>query len=75
MSDPDWDPKTSNEAMYADTFFTLRNHPEWQRDCGINVAPLDPLILALEKDRGKQGSQVDRCCSACNIEERCLKLR
>ncbi|XP_042653251.1 uncharacterized protein LOC122153867 [Tyto alba] len=31
-------------------FFTLRNHPEWQRDCGL-VPPQDPMVLALERER------------------------
>lgn len=39
--------------MYADMFFTLRQHPEWEKECGINLAPSDPLVLALEKDQNK----------------------
>ena len=38
-----------DEVLYADMFFTLRIHPEWQKECSINLAPSDPLILALEK--------------------------
>ena len=61
-----------DEVMYADMFFTLRQHPEWQKKCGINLAPSDPLVLALEKDkRGK--TELKRCCSACSIGQRCLK--
>lgn len=26
-----------DEVMYADMFFTLQNHPEWQRDCRIDI--------------------------------------
>lgn len=32
-----------DEVMYADMFFTLRNHSDWQKKCGINLAPQDPL--------------------------------
>lgn len=45
-----------DEVSYADMFFTLRNHPEWQKECGINLAPQDPLILAIEKDMRKEGA-------------------
>uniref|UniRef100_A0A8C3MY57 Uncharacterized protein n=1 Tax=Geospiza parvula TaxID=87175 RepID=A0A8C3MY57_GEOPR len=50
-----------DEVMYADMFFTLRNKPEWQKECGINVAPQDPLVLALEKDKkvGKELTEID----------------
>lgn len=62
-----------DEVMYADMFFTLRNKPEWQKECGVNVAPQDPLVLALEKD--KKGSKPkERCCDACSIGQQCLKL-
>lgn len=61
--------------MYADMFFTLRNHVEWQTECKINIAPPDPLILALEKDREKLNVKMERCCSACDIGERCLRLK
>jgi len=43
-----------DEVSYADMFFTLRNHPEWQKESGINLAPQDPLVLALERDRKKE---------------------
>ena len=43
-----------DKAMYADMFFTLRNHPEWQKDCGFNFAPQDPMVLALEKENQKE---------------------
>lgn len=56
-------------------FFTLRNHPEWQKECGINLAPQDPLILSIEKDMRRDGvGKLKRCCSACSIGQRCLKL-
>jgi len=38
-----------DEVSYADMFFTLRNHPEWQRDCGM-IPPQDPVVLALEQE-------------------------
>ena len=28
-----------DEVSYAKMFFTLRNHPEWQKESGINLAP------------------------------------
>ncbi|KAK4828284.1 hypothetical protein QYF61_024949 [Mycteria americana] len=40
-----------DEVMYADMFFTLRNHLEWQKDCGVNIPPQDPLVLSLEGKR------------------------
>ncbi|XP_069716937.1 uncharacterized protein [Phaenicophaeus curvirostris] len=64
-----------DEVMYADMFFTLRNHPEWQKECGINLAPQDPLVLAIEKEHKKNGSKLKRCCSACSIGQRCIKLK
>ncbi|XP_076217227.1 uncharacterized protein LOC143171928 [Aptenodytes patagonicus] len=65
-----------DEILYADMFFTLRQHPEWQKKCGINLAPTDPLVLALEKDERERekGKVLKRCCSACSIGQRCLKL-
>uniref|UniRef100_A0A8C3UCP0 Core shell protein Gag P30 domain-containing protein n=1 Tax=Catharus ustulatus TaxID=91951 RepID=A0A8C3UCP0_CATUS len=59
------------EVAYADMFFSLRNHPEWQRDCRLRV-PSDPLVLALEKKETKRG-KLKRCCSACSIGQRCTK--
>uniref|UniRef100_A0A8D0FTD4 Core shell protein Gag P30 domain-containing protein n=1 Tax=Strix occidentalis caurina TaxID=311401 RepID=A0A8D0FTD4_STROC len=62
-----------DEVSYADMFFTLRNHPEWQRDCGI-VPPQDPLVLALEQDNKKEfKGKLKRCCSACSIGQRCTR--
>ncbi|KAJ7409046.1 hypothetical protein BTVI_58094 [Pitangus sulphuratus] len=63
-----------DEVIYADLFFTLRNKPKWQKDCGINVAPQDPLILALERDQ-KKHKQEKCCCDTCSIGQRCLNLR
>lgn len=40
-----------DEVLYVDMFFTLRQHPGWQKKCGISLAPTKPLVLALEKDR------------------------
>lgn len=42
-----WEQKWK-EVTYADMFFSLQNHPEWQRDCGLSV-PSEPFVLALEK--------------------------
>ncbi|XP_052631464.1 uncharacterized protein LOC128136245 isoform X2 [Harpia harpyja] len=54
-------------------FFTLRNHPEWQRDCGM-VPPQDPMVLALERENNKEfRGKLRRCCSAYSIGQRCTK--
>lgn len=58
------------EVTYADMFFTLWNHPEWQRDCGIRP-PSDPLVLALEKDNKANRGKPKRCCRTCSIYQRC----
>ncbi|XP_041894788.1 uncharacterized protein LOC121669624 [Corvus kubaryi] len=60
-----------DEIMYADMFFTLRNHPEWQKDCGLNPATSDPFVLALEKDN--QGKWLKHCCSMCSTGQTCSK--
>ncbi|XP_067999133.1 uncharacterized protein [Melanerpes formicivorus] len=68
--------KKWDETIYADMFFYLREHPEFQRDCGVR-APSDPMVLALEKEnkaKNKKQTQLKRCCSACSIGQRCLKL-
>lgn len=59
-----------HEVAYADMFFTVRNHPEWQRACGIRP-PSDPLVLALEKDNKANKGKPKRCCSTCSINQRC----
>lgn len=64
-----------DEVMYADMFFTLRNHSEWQKECGINLAPQDPLVLAMEKEQKRSTGKMKRCCSACSIGQRCIKLK
>lgn len=66
-----------DETISVDMFFTLRNHPEWQRECGINPAPSDPLLLSLEKDEKKQRKEKppSRCCLSCATGQRCLKLK
>ncbi|KAM6318174.1 uncharacterized protein O3Q21_008183 isoform 1-T2 [Podargus strigoides] len=62
-----------DEVSYADMFFTLWNHPEWQRDCGI-VPPQGPLVLAPEKGNNKgPKSRLKRCFSACSTGQRCTK--
>ncbi|RMB92916.1 hypothetical protein DUI87_30654 [Hirundo rustica rustica] len=58
------------EVAYADLFFTLRNHPEWQRNCGMR-SPSDPLVLALEKYNKATKGKPKRCCSTCSINQRC----
>lgn len=62
-----------SEVSYCEMFFSLRNHPEWQRDCGIK-APLDPLVLAVEKENKAQRGKLKRCCPACSIGQRCIQL-
>lgn len=42
-----------DEMLHVDMFFTFRRQPEWQKECGINLAPSDPLVLALEKEKGE----------------------
>lgn len=61
-----------DEVLYADMFFILRNHQEWQRDCGIRP-PSDPLVLALEKENKAKGRQIKCCCSACSIRQWCMR--
>lgn len=63
-----------DEVGHADMFFSLRNHLEWQKDCGVNLSPQDPLVLALKKDQRDKLPQQKQCCLACSIGERCLKL-
>jgi len=53
--------------------FSLCSITEWQKECGIHLAPQDPLVLALERDRKKEPGKLKRCCSACSIAQRCLK--
>ncbi|XP_031953020.1 natural cytotoxicity triggering receptor 3 ligand 1 [Corvus moneduloides] len=60
------------EVSYADAFFSLRKHPEWQRDCGIKP-PSDPMVLALEKENNKGRRRIKRCCSSCSIGQRCTR--
>lgn len=63
-----------DEISYADMFFILQNHPEWQIECGLG-APQDPMVLALEKDKRREGKgKLKRCCSACSIGQRCTRL-
>uniref|UniRef100_A0A8B9ERN9 CCHC-type domain-containing protein n=1 Tax=Anser cygnoides TaxID=8845 RepID=A0A8B9ERN9_ANSCY len=62
-----------DEVSYADMFFTLQNHPEWQRDCGM-IPPQDPMVLALERDNSEdRKGKLKRCCSACSIGQQCTK--
>ena len=61
------------EVAYADMFFTLRNHPEWQKECGMGP-PQDPFVLTIEKVRRKaKESKIKRCCSSCSIGQQCTK--
>lgn len=61
-----------DKVIYLDMFYTLQNHPEWQRDCGL-VPPQDPMVLALEKENRKHQGRLKRCCSACSIGQRCTR--
>uniref|UniRef100_A0A8U7P0N4 Core shell protein Gag P30 domain-containing protein n=1 Tax=Corvus moneduloides TaxID=1196302 RepID=A0A8U7P0N4_CORMO len=61
-----------DETAYADCFFTF--YPEWQKQCGINLAPQDSMVLLLEKE-AKGKNCMKRCCSSCSIGQRCLKLK
>ena len=51
-SEGKWD-----EVPYADMFFTLRNHPEWQKECGINLAP--PGSVSFGTREGKRDEQAE----------------
>lgn len=57
-------------AAYADMFFTLQNHPEWQKNCGLGPSQ-DPMVLTLESDRRKEekGKGMKRCSSSCSISQ------
>lgn len=61
-----------DKVSYADMFFTLRNHPEWQRDCGM-IPPQDPLALALERESKEKKNKPKQCCSSCDTGQRCTK--
>lgn len=64
-----------DKVMYCNLFFTLKNLPERQKDCGINIPPSNPFVLSLEKERNKKvDNKLKRCCSACSIGQRSLKL-
>lgn len=54
-------------------YFTLQDHPKWQRGCGIR--PLsDPLVLALKKNyKASNKGNHKQCCSTCNTVQRCTK--
>ena len=60
------------EVACADMFYSLRNHPKWQRDCGL-MGPSDTLVLALEKGNKTKRRKLKRCCSACSIGQKCTK--
>jgi len=55
---------------YVDLFFSLRNHPEWQRQRGIH--PHSSMVMALGKGKRKKGSK--KCCAACSVGKECLKF-
>ena len=55
---------------YMDLFFTLRNHPEWQRQCGIH--PHGPMVMALKKGKCEKG--LKKCCAGCGVGKKCLKF-
>jgi len=63
-----------DEVLYANMFFTLQNHPELQRDCGL-IPPQDPMVLALERENNKEFRvKLRQCCSGCSIGQRCTNL-
>uniref|UniRef100_A0A8C4UZT5 Core shell protein Gag P30 domain-containing protein n=1 Tax=Falco tinnunculus TaxID=100819 RepID=A0A8C4UZT5_FALTI len=62
-----------DEVAYADMFFTLQNHPEYQINCRL-ITPQDPMVSGSEKESKKGGKEKLRCCSACSIGHRCTKL-
>ena len=41
-----------NDIIYADLFFTLRNHPQWQKQCGIH--PHDSMVIVLKKEKSEE---------------------
>ncbi|XP_077644845.1 uncharacterized protein LOC144247578 [Lonchura striata] len=49
-----------DEVGYADMFFTLRNHPEWQKECGINVAPQDPSRPSTSSDESDKSNHIEK---------------
>jgi len=57
------------EMTYVDLFFSLRNHPEWQRQCGMH--PHGSMVMALKKGKCEKGSK--KCCAACSVGKECLK--
>ena len=54
---------------YVDLFFSLRNHSEWQRQCGMH--PRSSMVMALKKGNCEKGSK--NCCVACSVGKECLK--
>lgn len=60
-----------DEVTYADMFFTLQNHPEWQKDCGLNPAHSDPFTQAIEREN--TGKWLKHCCSMCSTGQSCSK--
>jgi len=62
-----------DEVAYVEMFYTLRDCPKWQKQCGMGTSR-DPFVLTLEKDcKEGEGKEICRCCS-CSIEQRCFKL-
>lgn len=37
------------------------------------IPPQDPLVLALERDNRENKNKSKRCCSSCDIGQRCTK--
>jgi len=54
---------------YVDLFFSLRNHSEWQRQCGIH--PRGSMVMTLKKGNCEKGSK--KSCAACSVGKECLK--
>ena len=58
------------EVTYVDLFFSLRNHLEWQRQCGIH--PRVSMVMALGKGQCEKG--LKKCCANCSVGKKCLKF-
>ena len=41
-----------NDIIYANLFFTLRNHPEWQKQCVIH--PQNASVMVLKKGKPEE---------------------
>lgn len=64
-----------SQVMEADTFFTLRKHPEWQAECGINLPPQDLAVFTLKREQNKAQEKLKPCCSACRTRQKTRLMR